>query len=168
MILALDLATTTGVAVGAPGQKPALFTESLAVSNKKHGAKFAQAFRMTERLIAQHKPKIIAIEAALAQGGGGNANRIQVAMGLRACVHAAAYGKVDVVEYAVQSVRKHFILNGRLAGPEAKRKVFAACVKRGWEPANDNESDAAAVWDLCCSVVFGAASPVPGSLFHGR
>lgn len=169
MILAFDLATTTGVAYGSPGSKPVLMTESLAVSNKMQGAKFLQAFKMTQRLITEHRPRVIAIEAALAQGGGGSANRVQVTMGIRACVHACAFSmRVPVFEFAVQTVRKHFILNGKLAGDEAKRKVFMECLKRGWEPASDHESDAAAVWDLCCSVKFGKASAVPGSLFDGR
>jgi Holliday junction resolvasome RuvABC endonuclease subunit len=73
-------------------------------------------------------------------------------MGLSAIVRAWAYRKgVPVAMFSPQTVARHFVGNGGLKRKAKKAAVIAQCRKLGWHPADDNEADAAAVWDLMCS-----------------
>lgn len=148
-LLAFDLATVTGVAVGdARASGPNCFTENLGSAGESHGARFAQAARMTKRLIQTHKPDHIAIEQPIASGAKGSASRVAMAMGLRAAVFLTAHMMhVPVSEHSVLTVRSHFIGHGRLPRKQAKEAVIRRCCRLGWPVGNDNEADAAAVWE---------------------
>lgn len=166
MILAFDLATNTGVAVGRAGDKPALSTEVMGLSGEPHGTRFAQCMRMTKRLILQHSPDLIAVEEAIVSGAVGDANRAKMALGLRGAVFAIAHiHHIRCVEYPVQTIRKHFIGRGNLASEPAKVAVMSRCRLLGWRFSNDNESDAAAVWDLASARSRRSASLTPNGLF---
>lgn len=145
-LLALDLATTTGCAFGAALSEPRWWTLRLKGS---HGARFAQLYIDTRKLIRANHPDLILIERAIAGGAPGGASRVQLAMGLRASVMAAAFmeGGVRVDDsLAPSTIRKHFIGHGRLPSAKAKREVGRRCVELGWPVDNDNESDALALW----------------------
>jgi Holliday junction resolvasome RuvABC endonuclease subunit len=165
-ILALDLATNTGVAIGNAHEKPLCSSERLGEAGDLHGARFLQAQYMLSRLIKKHHPDLIAIEAAIAGGVQGGQERVQLAMGLRACVMSVAHmHKTKVEEYAVQTVRKHFIGNAKLRRDAAKTATINRCQQVGWRVANDNEADAAAVWDYARTKRLKISTPPPESLF---
>lgn len=152
-ILAFDPATKTGVAVGRPGERPVLTIETFGGSGSTHGAKFVQALITVRRLIDAHKPDAIALEAALAAGGGGAFDRNALAMGFRACILMAAYERnIKVREIAVSTIRKHFIGNGKLARAKAKAETQRRCRDLKWAYHDDNDADAAAVWDTACAL----------------
>jgi hypothetical protein len=78
-LLALDIATVTGVAVGETRGLPVCFSERLGESGEPHGPRFSRMLELTAHLIARHEPELIAIEAAIAAGPAGGAERVQLA-----------------------------------------------------------------------------------------
>jgi len=166
-IMAFDLATNTGIAIGDARDRPYCHSERLGQSGHLHGARFFQAFSMTARLIKQHSPDLIVIEQPIASGVTGAASRVQLAMGLRASVMAVAYGRgIKCEEYPVQSIRKHFIGNAKMKRTEAKAATIERCKLLGWHVANDNEADAAAVWDYTRAKHLQISTPPNRSLFE--
>lgn len=151
-LVALDLATTTGVAIGEAHDRPFCHTERLGPPGASHGQRFTQMIRVTKRLIVQHHPDVIVIEQPIASGVKGGQERVQLAMGYRAAVAAMCFlNEVRFAEFTVQSIRKHFIGNGRMSGKQAKAAVMARCKQLGWHAENDNESDAGALWSFARS-----------------
>ena len=163
-IAALDLATNTGVAVGIAGFRPTMFSERMADPGADHAERFAYCLEFMNMLIRDHRPDLIVIEEPIPGGVKGGKERIFLSAGFRACVFGVSrMRRVRVDECSVQSVRKHFIGHGTLPRDEAKRQVFAECERRGWTCTDDNQSDAAAVWDYACAINGFPVSP--GGLF---
>lgn len=166
MILAFDLATNTGVAYGRPGERPTMESVNMGVTQPQ---RFAQAMLMTRRLCKSVKPDIIVIEAPLAAGGGGAAARAEIAMGLRGCVIGMAFlESIPVSQYAASTIRKHFIGHGGMKRKEAKRAALVRCKQLGWNPLNDDEADAAALWDYACAIRGQKSTEHMGGLFDQR
>lgn len=169
IILALDLATKTGVAVGEPGGRPLSFTEVLGDTGEHHGARFAQALRMMKRLIKQYEPAYIALEAPIGVHGGGSNRRPEMLMGLRGCVMGVAHmAHIPFEQFAVSTIRKEFLGTGKLKRVEAKRATIARCEALGWSVKNDDEADACALWNLACSHRSQAHSISSTPLFKGH
>lgn len=163
-ILALDLATNTGVALGEPGAIPSCWTEQLGSAGDTHAARFSQGLLFIRQALRSYRPDLIVIEQPIAAGAKGGADRIFIAAGLRACIMGEArLASVRCREFAVATVRKHFIGTSRMNRTAAKSATIAECVRRGWIVANDNEADAAALWDLACAKSGFQVSP--GGLF---
>lgn len=166
IILAFDLGTSTGVAVGSVQGGPVCQTERLGDPGDPHGARFLQTARMTQRLIREHRPTVIAIEEPIASGVVGSSDRPKMAMGLRAQVFAMAHlERVRTVEYAASTIRKHFLGQGNLRRNAAKVATVKRCGHLGWKVVNDDEADACAVWDLARCRLAHLATPVSGGLF---
>lgn len=166
-IIGLDLATATGVAIGDAHAKPLCHTERLGQQGKHHGQRFLQAQMMVARLIKQHQPDLIALESAIVSGVKGAETRAQMAFGLRACIMSVAFkSNIPVVEYPVQTIRKHFVGRGNLKRAEAKAATIARCTMLGWHVTNDNEADAAAVWEYARTVNKRVSTLPPNSLFE--
>ena len=107
-------------------------------------------------------------------------------VGMIAVVKAAAWERsVHVEEYNIGAIRSHFI-GGNItsaskqfrhlseskrkgaARAQAKASVIGRCMSLGWAPQNDNEADAAALWDFACSRVSRAHQiATMGGLFNG-
>ena len=166
-IIALDLATKCGVAIGCPGAKPIFLTEVLGKPGDHHGARFAQALRMMNRLIKEYQPTFIALEAPIGVHGGGSKKRPEVLMGLRGCVMGVAHmHHIPFDQYEVRTIRKHFLGNGALKRAEAKAAAIKTCQMLGWNPKNDDEADAGALWDYACSMQSRAHSISTTPLFR--
>jgi hypothetical protein len=168
MIIALDIATATGVAVGEPGSAPRVWTEDLG-KRAPDEARFSKALWLTNKLIVEHKPSLIAVEAAI---GGRDASPYLI--GLLACVRGCAFNRgVPVKVYHRSSILKHFVgkaLTARdfpgLAKAKAKfaikEAVIARCRLLGWEVADDNAADAAALWDYANALERVQVAPAGG------
>lgn len=168
ILIALDLSTRTGIAIGETSGGPLCHTEVLGKPGESHGHRFSQALHMTKRLIEQHGPDVIAIEAPIVTGAKGGQERAQLALGLRACVMGICHIRgVRFVEYPVQTIRKHFIGQGNLKRTEAKAAVMKRCRQLGWHVDSTDEADAAAVWDLARAKLRYSATLPPG-LFDAR
>lgn len=162
-IIALDVATTTGVCEGRVGDDaaPSFYTLKLGREHDDHEDSFARALRWIAERLTVSKPDAIYIEAPInpaaflgkydaetgRMGMTTNPDTTIRLIGLWATMAAAA--KVKGVMYrraAVGTVRKAFIGHGNLKGAEAKRRCFAMCNMLDWSPNNRDESDAGAVW----------------------
>jgi hypothetical protein len=179
IILALDLAGVTGVAVGSPGGAPTAWSVDLGKS-RSEDARFSQALVLTHKLIETHKPDLIAIEAPV---GGPKTSHFLV--GLVACVRGCAFNrKVRVEAYNIASIRKHFCgghvtsaAYGHIKAPRARKEaaraagknlVMQRCRQMGWQADDDNAADAAALWDYACALASRShqLTSIPG-LFEG-
>lgn len=165
-IIAFDLARKTGCAIGDASASPICHTEVLGEVGSRHGIKFAQVLYMTKRLILEHKPDFVVIEKPIATGVAGSENRVQLAMGYRACVMASAHlYQVKFHHYDVQDIRRHFIGRGDLRRDPAKAAVMRRCKQLGWNVSNDDEADACAVWDYARSRLANKSTMPQGGLF---
>lgn len=162
IVIALDLAGVTGVAVGSPGGRPTAYSVDLGKAMPED-FRFSQALALTHKLIAEHQPGLIAIEAPV---GGPQTSHFLV--GLVACVRGCSYNRrVRIESYNVASIRKHFVgghvtsaAYGHLdpkkrkavARAAGKNLVMQRCRQLGWDAADDNAADACALWDLACAM----------------
>ena len=164
-ILALDIASVTGVCEGRAGSAPQFYTMRFARDGDEHEEAFARALKWIAERLQVDRPDAIFVEAPINPGafvGRYDEEKGRVAMttnpettirlmGLWAIMAAAA--KVKGIRYSrvnVQSARKDFIGHGNLRGAEAKRRCFEICKLLGWEPKNRDEADAACVWHAAC------------------
>lgn len=156
-ILALDLATVTGVAIGNAGGIPTAWSVDLG-EGRSQNARFANAIRLTQRLCEEHKPDLVAIEAPI---GGMTTSHYLV--GLWACVVGSATSSGCRSEkFDIASVRKHFLgkhltvkhfpgMTKAAAKKEIKLAVVNRCGALGWVVRGHDAADAAATWDFACS-----------------
>jgi Holliday junction resolvasome RuvABC endonuclease subunit len=157
IIAALDLATKTGVAVGPLGGSPALWTLDLKSKGeaKFHASRLMQIQGLVHRLIAEHGARFIAIEKPFVAAHNTWETTL-LTMGLTANVLSWAARKgipVDIIP--AQTVAKHFTGSGKMKRDAKKAAILAECRARGWAPGDDNQADAAALWDLACSRICG-------------
>jgi hypothetical protein len=179
IILALDLASVTGIAVGSPGGNPNAWSIDLG-AGKSEDFRFSQALVYTHRLIERHKPDLLAIEAPV---GGPKTSHFLV--GLVACVRGCAFNrKVRIESYNIAAIRKHFVgghvtsaaykhLDPKRRKNEARKAgknlVMSRCRQLGWDAEDDNAADAAALWDYSCALESRShqITSLPG-LFAGK
>ena len=67
-----------------------------------------------------------------------------------AVAHRRGLSEDDIWEANNASVRKHFIGKGKGKRDELKRLTIEACQVRGWDPMTDDEADALALFDYAC------------------
>lgn len=186
-IVALDVATQTGICVGDSGADPRAWSISLGQAphdrrmSKDERAeldalRFSNALVMTHGLIEHHQPDLIVIEAAI---GGPKAS--QFLIGLVACVRGCAKNQgVKCRPANLSAVRKHFIgrslsvsdfphLKPAAAKKAIKGEVIKRCTLLGWDvDGDDNAADACAIWDwACANFVRGHQAAPGGELFNG-
>lgn len=171
-VLALDIATQCGVAVGNCGDTPKAWSVDLG-KGCSEDARFSQILTLTAGLIERHKPDLIVIEAPI---GGRDASALLI--GLVACARGVCANRgVLAVAVFPATVRRHFLgksLTARdfpaLSAAKAKRAIKGAVMDRcrllGWDVPDDNAGDAAATWDWACATHGRAQSAPLGRLFH--
>jgi hypothetical protein len=155
-ILALDIATSTGVAFGDSKGQPRAWTVHLGKAPDER--RFANALRMTAKMIVENEPELIVVEAAV---GGPKASAFLI--GLLACVRGVAFDRgIPCHTVHLGTIRKHFLgkaLTTRdfphLKPVDAKKAIKARVIQRcgvvGWSVDNDDEADALALWDYACA-----------------
>lgn len=153
MYIGLDLAYNTGVAIGRPGERPALSTLNLRIRKQREGEVFYNSLCELRNTFEEFEPVEVFVEAPI---HGKKADKIatrEFLIGLRAIAYAAAFSSGSgVCQFQVSTIRKHFIGIGNLPRAEAKRAVMVRCKQLGWIADDDNQADAAAVWDYGCSL----------------
>lgn len=165
-LLALDLGTATGVAFGPSAQQPRTWSLNFENTGAGQSSVFSQAMFAAHRIFTKNKVDRLAFEEIIAAGPVGGASRSQVLMGLRGIFMGMAHRHgVPVSEYHVATVRKRFIGNGGLSGKVAKKCVVDRCWQLGWDVDNDDEGDAAAIWEFARWKHTGKQTPPPGGLF---
>jgi Holliday junction resolvasome RuvABC endonuclease subunit len=173
IILALDIATSTGCAVGKAGGAPVAWSVNIG-KGLTDDQRFSNILRLTSQLLEQHKPDMVAIEAPV---GGRDTSHLLV--GLAACVRGCVANRgVPLVSYHSGSIRKHFVGRtlttrdfptlSKAAGKMAiKAEVMKRCKLLGWDVPDHDSADAAALFDFA-----GAKAGIQvlpgGGLFNGR
>lgn len=151
-VLALDIATTVGFAVDGPEEwKPLTGAVRFAASGDDYGRAYAGLDQWLFEFIGLHRPDVLAFEAPLIVGGRTgttrrtNAHTVRLLFGLAAVAEmVGSRAGLPVYECHIQTVRRHFVGNGRAQKPE----VMARCRALGWEVATNDAADAAAIWDF--------------------
>lgn len=159
MLVALDVASRTGVAVGEPGGTPRAWSVNLGTGDDE---RYANALKLTDRLIREYRPTMVAIEAPI---GGSRTSHLLV--GLVACIRGACRARGVAVEaHNIASVRKFFLgmhissvqfqhlpVKARKAAArkEAKAAVMARCRSLGWPAVDEDACDGLALWDFAAS-----------------
>ena len=172
IILALDLASVSGWAVGEPGGEPAHGSIRFASVGASHEAIFAAAYNWTHRNINTYEPTIIVWESPMppqARRGASNINTTTLLFGLPAVIGCAAYlrGIYDCRKAYVKDIRRHFI-GSNPKGAVAKKLVVKQCAAMGWDVADDNEADALATWHYMCALIDPKLAVAPTPLFGRR
>jgi len=150
-VLALDLASETGFAIGEPGQLPRIGSLRFAAAGATHPAIYSAAMSWIARTIREEAIVRVVVETPLNPNfktGFTNIGTIRLLMGLAAVMEGAAHklGVWHIEEIAVMTWRKHVLGKGNIKGPAAKKMVLRLCRDLGMEPRNNNESDAAGLW----------------------
>ena len=172
-LLALDLASKTGVAFGVAGGKPQAGSVHLGATED---LRFAKVISLTGNLIEKWSPDLVAVEAPV---GGANASAFLI--GLIACVRGEATRRgLRVVSYYPSTIRKHFLgkaltardfpgKNHAAAKKAIKGAVMARCHLLGWEAKDGDCGDALALWDYACAMESRAhqITSLPG-MFQGN
>lgn len=161
-LLALDLGTRTGWACGMPGEDPA--HGHIRLPNDRGDGAFFGAFR---RFLLDHitvrAPRLIVYEAPLITGQMTHVQTVFRLFGLAAHTVEIAHIREVRCEPANNATVKKFVTdNGRAKKPE----VMDAIRARGWDPDDENEADALAVFlwaESKWSKVTRAAGPLFGA-----
>lgn len=168
-VLALDLASVTGWAVGEPGGVPEHGSVRFAKAGASHEAIFAAALNWMHAIVNDHHPDLVVWEAPLPasfRSGHTTVDTTSLLFGLPAIVGAAAYvcGVYDIRKATTRDVRQHFI-GQNPKGKIGKMLVMRQCRAHGWEVEDDNEADALAVWSYMCALIEPKLAMAPTPLF---
>lgn len=153
-VLALDLATTTGFAVGEPGSAP----KCGHIRFGKPGTSRAAIYRTYRHWLGdawgqrEAIPDLIVYESpavGMHMGGKTNVETLKLLSGLAEHLEEWCYNVTELREASVSQVRSHFI-GQNVKAAIAKPLVFERCVELGWSVSTTDESDAAALWDYQC------------------
>lgn len=171
-VLALDVATQCGIAVGSSRDKPKAWSVDLGLG-RSEDYRFSEALRLTQGLIETHNPDLIVVEAFI---GGKHASAYLI--GLVACVRGCAANRSVKCEMVFPAtVRKHFLgksltskdfpgLKQAKAKLAIKQKVKARGEAMGWVIPDLDAADAAATWDWACATYARQYQATPhGGLF---
>lgn len=164
-IMALDLARTTGWALGPPGRAPRSGVITFGGDGASHEARFLQAHAWARSMIDLHKPTTVVWEEPLPSSflrGRTNSNTTALLCGLPAVIGLACYqcGLYDVRRASPSDIRCHFI--GRnMRSKEAEAATKLRCRQLGWAYSDDNEADALALWDYMVSILAPDQSSAP-------
>lgn len=173
-VLALDVATQCGIAVGSSNRDPKCWSVDLG-AGMSEGFRFSEALKLTHGLIATHNPDLIIVEAFI---GGKNASAYLI--GLVACVRGCAANRSVKCEMVFPAtVRKHFLgkaltsrdfpgMKQAKAKIAIKERVATQCRALGWVVPDLDAADAAATWDWGCATHAPSYHSQPhGGLFNG-
>lgn len=162
MLWTLDIASQTGIAKGAVGDRPSLST-FVATRPGDNGPEPAFG-RMTAWLAgnlavaARYGDLPIAVWTELpirpgAMQGRTNSKTIRLLTGLWACVTGVVLARgIPCHTVDVATVRAAVLGDGRMNGEMAKRRAFRLCRAAGLDPQNDDESDAWAMWQFASTL----------------
>ena len=151
-ILALDLATTTGWALGEDHQAPAHGRFSLPSCGENYGVFAAEFWRWLAGRLVRHEPRLVAYEKPIHLPTD-KLHTVRRLYSLATVTEMVCVAKgVQVVSYGLDEIRTNFVgplHRKRFPGRDnIKRAVIAECRARGWNPNDDNDADALALLDL--------------------
>jgi hypothetical protein len=163
IILALDIASRTGMADGAPGTTPDLYSRQFVrtAEDTSPTIGFGRAVSwMAARVTDGKRPRPIVcfVEGVVPEhklGGQTNFNASLIKPALYgALTGAAASIGIRIIPCSIARVRTFVLGRGHgLKGEDGKKATFRKIQLLGWSPQNMDQSDAAAIWLFGCSQV---------------
>lgn len=155
-ILALDIATVTGMAFGIPGGEPEYNFHRMATKDSTDDEAVAEMIRWLNGLFKQYQPTHFYREATLPSSGMGKKTTHATSTRLIS-LHRAAGGVATLLgiprnkrrDVYPQTHRKFFVGTARPENP--KQATINRCKEMGWAPQDDNVADALAIWSFGCA-----------------
>jgi hypothetical protein len=172
IILALDLATTTGFAWGKPGAVP----QFSSIRFSKPGTSRAATYRLfriwleSKWNVRGHQPDLVVFESPAVpsiMAGKTNIDTIKLLIGLAEHLEEWCYDHFELREASVSQVRSHFI-GQNMKAALAKPRTVERCRELGWNVENTDEADACALWDYQCCHLRPDLAPQTTPLFFGK
>jgi hypothetical protein len=150
-ILALDPASTTGVADGYIGDTPALSVWRLREDADDEPHDIARrAARLLWLRISHEKPDVLAIEMPVpphSAKGHTNAATTVITQGLYFLYTGiAGAARIKIVPAHIRRWRKAILGQGNLKGDIAKARMMAMCRRMSLDPPDHNAAEAAGIW----------------------
>lgn len=147
VLLALDLSTQVGWAVGPIGGRATMFGTWVLPQIGGEGARFASFENVLADCIAVHDPAVMAVEAPLPLPAINNREVAFQQLGLRAMALSEAYrASASVHESDAYSVRREVLGTGRFAKGHVKRAVTEWAKREGYDAPDHNAADALVLW----------------------
>lgn len=143
LILALDLSSNTGWALGAPGVRPKFGTFKLPSTGNEIG-RFAHAFDMwLSDMLTMHAPERVVFETSVMPAGHTTPMTIRKLTGLGWHAEFVCHRREVICnEVNVATIKKFWAGNGRAKKPE----MIAAAKRYGFDVKDDNQADALGLW----------------------
>lgn len=170
VIVALDLASTTGVADGEVGTTPIFWDERLSRAGDDYHDIFGRTARLVARLVAGERLIAgrtyafneaakaglvrVVIEAPILRADVGSESARTLLQGIWAAAAGVAVANgVRTVRVSPSTVRHHFLGPGIHRRATVKHDVRRVCNERlGWEVPSLDCADAAALWHWASSM----------------
>jgi hypothetical protein len=162
-ILALDVATRTGVAEGRPGEVPRLRTINFRGDDKNDlTCLYGRATLWMAMTLRDNPPDLVVIEKPVPPSGAfghTNADTTLITIGLFGIICGIVHCKSIRLEIApISTWRKHFIGKGNAPGVIAKQMALDRCRLLGWKPEDHNSAEAGGIWDWAGATFMGKIS----------
>jgi len=159
-ILALDVATKTGVAEGRPGEVPCLETIDF-----RHGKEdeltwvYGRVTLWMATKLRDDPPNLVVIEKPVPpMGAFGHTNHdtTLITIGMFGILCGIVHCKNIRLELApISTWRKHFLGRGNYPGKTAKDLALRRCALFGWDAPDHNAAEAAGIWDWAGATFMG-------------
>jgi hypothetical protein len=170
-LLALDLASVTGWATGAPGEVPKFGTIRFARQGAPHPAIYRALRSWLNGWINAKSIQMVVYESAAMPTmmlGRSNARTIRLLTGLCEHVEELCYERIELREASTSQVRSHFIGTNRNKRTLAKELTIERCREMGWPVEDDNQADACALWSLMVCILRPDVAPLHSPLLRRR
>ncbi|QOZ25311.1 hypothetical protein [Bradyrhizobium sp. CCBAU 51753] len=162
-ILALDVASKTGVAFGRPGEVPRLETVDFR-GNDELPNFYGRAVEWMATRLRDDPPDMVVIERAVPPSGAQgftNHDTTMITIGMFGIFAGITACKGVRLEFAsINTWRKHFLGTAKLKRAEAKKAAIDRCRLLGWDAEDDNQADAAGIWDWAGQTFMGRTPDV--------
>jgi hypothetical protein len=174
LILALDLATVCGFAVGEVGSTPTSGSIRFGAYGSNNNVVFGNAIKwISQFLEPQPRPRILILESMLppdAMKGKTNRGTRDRLAGLHGIMRGVAHlrGIREITEVSVSDVRGHFIGHRGAKRDLAKSETRERCKRLGWGDVDADAADACAVWHFACSLIDPRLALQTSPLFERR
>lgn len=157
-ILALDVATKTGVCIGKPGGKPYLATLNFRQDPTDEPEDiYGRAVIWMATRLKVDPPALIVIEKPVppsAAWGSTNHQTTLITIGLFGVFCGVARAKnIKVMPAPISTWRKYTLGKGNMKGALAKARAVDLCRQLGWEAPDHNAAEAACIFLWSCSMV---------------